>query len=346
LKTNDISFVQPEFRSGASNTAAATMQLAAAIPGLLQQLSRLAVLELPGFPVSAAAMQQLGGMQGLQQVLLEEGNHMPMCQLQHLPSSITHLEFCGKMYGDELSPYSLPNELLQLTGVLHLKLNECCIPPTVLGAFTRLQSLNLELCALLPVNDDDDDEGDDRNAEGTAALLRALEQMTCLRDLELSSDGIDIDSTAPQSFAALTASTQLTRLVLTPDDDAPLPKGAVQHMFSAGRQLPLLQHISFSPDIEDQEEFESEDWCIDGADISRIAACCTGLQWLELSLCVKPGGGGLCGQLALLPVPHVLALFGNSLVYHSCLSISYHWPSKCCWDLCLAWRVILITPHT
>lgn len=161
----------------------------------------------------------------------------------------------------------------------------------MLAPFTRLQSLHLEHCALLPVNDQDDDEGDDRSAEGTAALLRALEQMTCLQDLELSSEGIDLDSTAPQSFAALTASTQLTRLVLTPDDYAPLPKGAVQHMFPAGRQLPLLQHIGFRPYIQDQEEFEKEEWCMDGADIGCIAACCTGLQWLELSLCVKPGGG-------------------------------------------------------
>ena len=65
-------------------------------------------------PMSAAAMQQLGGMHALQQVLLEQGNHMPMCQLQHLPSSITQLEFRGKTYGDGVPPYSLPDELLQL----------------------------------------------------------------------------------------------------------------------------------------------------------------------------------------------------------------------------------------
>jgi hypothetical protein len=291
LQTNDISFVQPEFRSAvfARNAAAATQQLAAAVPSLLQQLPRVAVLELPGFPMSAAAKQQLGCMQGLQQVFLERVRHMPTCQLHHLPSSITQLELRCNMHGDGVPPYSpsLPDELLQLAGVLHLKLNMCYIPPTVLGGFTSLQSLNLDGCALLPRNG----AQDDRSAEGTAALLRALALMTSLQDLELTVDGIDTNFTAPQSFAALTASTQLTRLVLTPDDDAPLPKGAVQYMFPAGRPLPLLQHISFSPIIEDLDGWEAEEWCVDGDDIGRIAACCTGLLWLELSLVVKPGEG-------------------------------------------------------
>jgi hypothetical protein len=290
LKTCDISFVQPEFRSGIcahSNSAAATQQLAAAIPSLLQQLPRVAVLELLGFPMSAAAMRQLGCMQGLQEVSLQNVADMPICQLQHLPSSLTQLHFRGNMYGGGVptgSP-SVPDELLELAGVLNLKLNGCCIPSAVLGAFTRLQGLHLDRCTLLPRNGDNDH----RSAEGTAALLRALEQMTCLQDLELTLEGIDTKFTAPQSFRALTASTQLTRLALTPDDYAPLPKGAVQYMFPAGRELPLLQHITFSPYIEDPEGWEAAEWCVDGADIGCIAACCTGLQWLDLSLVVKPG---------------------------------------------------------
>jgi hypothetical protein len=293
LKTNKISFVQLDFCSCTihRNSAAAVQQLAAAVPGLLQQLPRLTVLELPGFPMGPAAMQQLGCMQGLQKVSLAQVAHMLAYDLQALPSSITQLEFGGQMYGDGVVPHSpsLPPQVLQLTDVLQLKLEGCYIPPTVLGAFSRLQALNLDHCALLPCNAPDDD----RSAEGTAALLHALAQMMCLQDLELSVEGIDTEFTAPESFAALTASTQLTRLALSPEWYAPLPQGAAQYMFPAGRQLPLLQHISFNPYIEDKEGFEAEEWCIDGADISCIAACCTGLQWLELALVVKPGGDGL-----------------------------------------------------
>jgi hypothetical protein len=137
LKTSQISFVQLDFCSYvcARNSAAAAQQLAAAIPGLLQHLPRVAVLELPGFPMSAAAMQQLGGMRELRHVSLTQVPHMPMCELQHLPSSITQLELRGNMYGDGVPPYStsLPDELLRLSGVLHLKLQYCYIPPTVLA---------------------------------------------------------------------------------------------------------------------------------------------------------------------------------------------------------------------
>jgi hypothetical protein len=99
LTIDRISFAHVQFDSGDLNPffidKAGVQQVAAAMPRLLQQLPRLAVLELPGIPMSDAAMQQLGCMQGLQQVSLEQVNHMPMYELQHLPSSITQLQFRG-----------------------------------------------------------------------------------------------------------------------------------------------------------------------------------------------------------------------------------------------------------
>lgn len=46
------------------NTAAAVRQVAAALPAVLQRLPRLSVCELPGMPLSDAAVQQLLAMQG------------------------------------------------------------------------------------------------------------------------------------------------------------------------------------------------------------------------------------------------------------------------------------------
>ena len=102
LKIPDITVAQVRFRSGASHNTdgeqATVLQLAAAITRLLQQLPRLAVLELPGIPMPNASMQQLGCMQGLQQVSLEP---MPVCNLQHLPSSVTQLHFRGRPFETE-----------------------------------------------------------------------------------------------------------------------------------------------------------------------------------------------------------------------------------------------------
>ena len=154
LKTSDISFARLNFRSGADfifqNRITAVQQLAVAIPGLLQQMPRLAVLELPGIPMRPEAMQQLGGMQGLQRVSLEQGNYMPMCELQHLPSSITQLHITGRRFDIPDEP-SMPPQLQQLAGLLQLELHYCAVPPTVLGGFTRLQALKLQYCTLLPV---------------------------------------------------------------------------------------------------------------------------------------------------------------------------------------------------
>ena len=284
LKTHDIRIA--EFGSGyVSYSEGSAQQVAAAISGLLQQLPRLTVLELPHIPMSAAAVQQLGCMQGLQEVFIEHVDHMPACDLQHLPSSITQLQFHGNVYGAG-SGLRLPPQLQHLTRLLQLYLQDCVVQPAVLGSLTSLQVLHLQYCPLPSLNNDD--EGYD--TEGTAALLDVLSKMTCLQDLCLSLTGVDTVSTAPQRFAALTASTQLTRLELGPDDYTPLPKGAVQYMFPAGRQLPCLQVLNISPIIDWRTDFGTGDeWCIDGADIYSIANCCTGLQELSIGNSVKPG---------------------------------------------------------
>jgi hypothetical protein len=232
-------------------------------------------------------------MQGLQQVSLEA---MPVCNLQHLPSSVTQLHFRGRRFETEVfKAPSMPPQLQQLTGLLRLELNSCAVPETVLGAFTRLQTLKLQNCLLLPAPvfdvDSDDDDSDDEEVletEGTAALLDALAGMTCLQDLELTLQGLDTVSTAPQRFAALTASTHLTRLAISPQDRIPLAKGAVQYMF-AGRELPLLQALTICPEVIDTDYAAADEWCLDGADIVRIATCCTALKDLNISHSVQPG---------------------------------------------------------
>jgi hypothetical protein len=302
LKTDSISFANlgpHEYGSEAAwgIDAAAMQQVAAALPSLLQQLPGLKVIELPGMPMSDAAMQQLGGVQGLQEVVLGRTQHMPQYKLQHLPSSTTQLHFVGDGHTIEASFDSDPSLFPQLARLLQLDLQHCAFTPTVLGAFTCLQKLKLRNCALLPRGVDDD-----LDTEGTAALLDAVAKMTCLQDLELSLPVLDTVNTAPQRFAGLTASTHLTRLMLEPDEVTPLAKGAVQYMFPAGRQLPRLQHITISTRVEERQDWDQDDWCIDAADIRQIASCCTGLSWLDIALTVRPGA---CICFAAYCVPRV-----------------------------------------
>ena len=296
LRTNDISFAQFDYGTSHDNPKATVQQLAATIPSLLQQLPRVSVLELPGFPMSAAAMQQLGGMQGLLEVSLEHVDHMPPCELQHLPSSITQLHFQGNLYGLGTGP-APPPQLQQLTGLLELTVQYSLVQPAVLGSLTRLQGLRLLTCRLPLLQG-----GEDFDTGATAALLDALTKMTCLQDLYLSLDGLDTVSTAPQRFAALTTSTQLTRLALNPDDKTPLPQGAALYMFPAGRQLPFLEALTISPTVDWRRDLGTgEEWCLDGTDIHSIVTCCTGLEELDIGHTVRPGADACTDYSCILP---------------------------------------------
>jgi Leucine-rich repeat (LRR) protein len=99
LELSGISIAELQFDSStlrhfsvAQGTEAAVQAVAAALPRMLQQLPRLSVLELPGLPITDAALQEMARLQGLQQVTLNHVRHVPVCDLQLLPSSITQLE--------------------------------------------------------------------------------------------------------------------------------------------------------------------------------------------------------------------------------------------------------------
>jgi hypothetical protein len=261
-------------------TEEAVQQLAAAAPAMLQRLPRLVVLELPGTPLSDEALQQLASMQGLRQVTLSREQHAAACDLQLLPSSITRLCYKTSAYGEE-DP-SLPPELQQLTGLLNLQLHYCCLPPTLLGSVTQLQTLHLDTCTLLPIGPEAEDE-----SEGTAALLDALIKLTHLQDLELQDTGIRTTSVSPQRFAALTASSHLTRLAVQSHKGGRLPKGAVRHMFPSQRQQRLLRHLELR--ILYWHGFIDSAWRIDSTDLASIASCCPGLQHLDVTGTVQPG---------------------------------------------------------
>jgi hypothetical protein len=284
LSLDSIEVAQLQFGSWMRsdlNTPTAVQQVAATVSCMLNRLPRLSVLELPDMPLSAAAVQQLTAMQGLREVSLSCQQDMPTCDLQRLPSSVTQLQFQGSDY--QGSP-SLPSQLPQLTGLLRLQLQHCGFLPTLLGSVAQLQALHLQSCSLLPTE-----------SEGTAALLHALPKLSCLEDLQLRSLGVGTVSIPLQRFSALTASSHLTRLVVQTLNAVPLPKGAVQHMFAAGRQMPQLQVCQL---MADDSRPGAEPSCIDSADPELISRGCPALRRLGVVGTVQPSAD-LSGLLQL-----------------------------------------------
>lgn len=292
VEVSDLRLVQPEWLAayGDSNSAAAVQQLAEAMPRFLQQLPpQLQRLELTGMPISDAAVQQLGAMQRLQQVALTHVPQLPVCDLAQLPSSITQLQLRDSRHNPPFSGSpSLPAQLPNLAGLLQLSLRDCAVLPAVLGSLTRLQKLHLDRCtpmqlAATPI-------GGMFPMLSMEALLGALGKLTGLQELALHVDRLSFDgfSASLPRFSALTASSHLTRLTISPDDVSPLPRGAVQSMFPAGRQLPSLRHLDISPRIG-YEEWDPAGWCLSSADILRIVSCCPGLESLDVTNSVEPG---------------------------------------------------------
>jgi hypothetical protein len=187
LKLRKVHLLQPRFvgRWGDSDDTA-KQQLADALAGLLQQLPRLSVLALPEMPVTTAAAQRTTAMQGLRCVELEILQGMLPSDLQHLPGSITQIQLRDSRPHHDDRSASLPAQLQQLTGLLHLELDHCYLPPTLLGSVTQLQHLRLTHCVLLP-----SEWHDQFHTEGTAALLDTLPQLKQLQDLTLHLSVLD-----------------------------------------------------------------------------------------------------------------------------------------------------------
>jgi hypothetical protein len=118
------------------------------------------------------------------------------------------------------------------------------------------------------------------------ALLSALQHLTQLQHLELSKCCLDKvqpalnqqqQPDAYQCFSALTASTQLTALVLAQDKwNAVIPRAAFSRMFPTGR---VVQEIAV---LRLDCSRAANHQCVEAAQVAMIAASCPALQKLKL----------------------------------------------------------------
>ena len=132
------------------------------------------------------------------------------------------------------------------------------------------------------------------------ALLAALQHLTQLQHLELRECQLHRAEALPgpqhevhQCFSALTASTQLTALVLANRKYNVLPQAAFKHMFPAGRMLEELKALCLDSDRQ------MSHFCVEAAQVAVIATSCPQLQ--QLRLVGVTGKGFDTGCLLQLP---------------------------------------------
>lgn len=201
------------------------------------------------------------------------------CNFADLGSSLTSLQLWDdRDLALRIAHPTLPPQLHQLSSLEWLRLKECSLLPDVLCSMTQLTLLHLSEGVLLPVAPD----GWSSSAESTAAFLSALQRLTQLQHLHLEDIMADTRAPALQQWSALTASSQLTYLLLYEKEARPLPPGAAQRFFTA--QLPHLQTLSLG--TSSQLRFG---WCLDGQDLQSIIACCPNLTSLDLQGVVRSG---------------------------------------------------------
>jgi hypothetical protein len=126
----------------------------------------------------------------------------------------------------------------------------------------------------------------DSEQQGARELLAALQHLTQLQHLQLNrchlhtlephtdgqSEQQELDSLS--CFSALTASTQLTALILKQWNDVPVPRAAFDFVFPQARVLPQLKVLSLT-----SYGFRH---CVEAAHVARIAASCPAMQELTL----------------------------------------------------------------
>jgi hypothetical protein len=148
--------------------------------------------------------------------------------------------------------------------------------PSGLSCLTRLQELRLS----------DIVYAGDSEQQGARELLAALQHLTQLQHLQLNRCHLHTLEPHPDNqlqqqefdrlscFSALTASTQLTALVLKQWNDVPVPQAAFNHIFTAEHVLPHLKVLSLT-----SYGFRH---CVEAEQVARIAATCPALQELTL----------------------------------------------------------------
>jgi hypothetical protein len=279
--------------------------------GQLQQLTCLGFNSIHDIGASMATASSLSQLQELQ--LSNIGTPEQPLQMQWLPSSLTSvmLAACAVSCaaGSSSSSSSGGSSSWQLPVLEQLELTKSVggFEPALLKQMPQLRVFRY-----YPT------EGEGTFYDGPPSHLeqQLLELLPQLQHLHLD---CLVHWPSPSSCASLTASSQLTALLLM---ECRLPKGAVQHMFAAGQQLQQLQRIEavasdvYQADVNHQwsePEYTARllrrgSLIVGPGDLAKLASCCPRLRDLKMIWCDLPGPGSGEGTLEAAPLLQLTAL--------------------------------------
>jgi hypothetical protein len=301
---------------------------------LLAQLPQLEDVELSLDQLAGSSLssvvQQLSSMSRLRSVgidILAKGTWTGDL-LSVLPHGLTALSVSN--WESKQQPAVFPQQMLQLSDLQELKLHHVVFHPGVLNVMTRLQRLELVTCTLLPHaaaaaaggDDGDDAAVDAANTAAVSALLAAVGRMTDLVSLTFRAGCLGSDepwwgweAVPAAAFSALTASSKLQELVVESADELPLPWGAVQHAFPAGRVLPHLTQLTLQGILssvpEPIEGTGGRPGFMSAQHLRDVVAACPGL--VELHICNAVASDDLTPLLQLPSSVASLQLAGSAL---------------------------------
>jgi hypothetical protein len=249
--------------SSSSQQAQQDMVFSNALCTLLAQLQQLEDVLLSSDQLSGSSLssvvQQLSSLRQLRSAHIDIPQSAARTDnlLSALPRGLTGLTVWDWRRNPDLDnlvpshPATFPQQMPQLSDLQELHLESAVFHPGMLSVMKRLQCLRLRSCTLLPYCPEWEDAAaaDAAASAAMSAFLAAVGGMTDLVSLVIQDDGFCYETrgweAAPAAaFRALTASSKLQELVVQADNELPLPWGAVQHVFPAGRVLPHLTQLT------------------------------------------------------------------------------------------------------
>lgn len=247
-------------------------QVSADFGAALQHLQQLTHLELVDTRLGDVALAGISNLHSLQHLELVSNARMTADAYARLPATLTALTISPSPIAD-FSSSSFPG-FNHLTALQHLTFYK------VRGADLSVLSHMMQLTRLhyMPGQ---------YGHQAMATLLAVLPQLQQLQELRVccGSHG-DMEEQAPgtahtaQQWSALCCSSALTWLAL----DMPGPAVA-QQLFPAWRQLPALQHLSFTHRSGAAAGIQPP---LGPDAVNALATCCPGLQQLDIMLAVQP----------------------------------------------------------
>jgi hypothetical protein len=249
---------------------------------LLPKLSQLQLVDIDLEALTPPDIASISTLQSLQNlgVVLFASHCSAAAIAAAAPAGLTALSLKVKEPLAEAARVAVPEVCLaRLRDLQSFSGEGVRMRPGTLASLTRLRDLRLIDPGIVS----------DSEEQGARELLAVLQHLTQLQHLQLSRCQLHSLEPQPQPqleqqqqqgldslscFSALTASTQLTALVLKQWNDAPVSQAAFDRIFPPGRVLPRLAILSLTT--------YSFQHCVEAAQIAKIAASCPALQELTL----------------------------------------------------------------